>query len=578
MRRLGMLCVALALAAPARADQAGSSSGAPTPPALLQLAREFREWRRESTNKYADLGVRVAEQKKGLAEFKRRLEALRKDDWAVPIKVDFLVVRSEMDDLDFDLSVIRQVSRNPDFYIEEAVRPVARLIGGRYQSGKNMITVPYDAKRADAIINGLNDTQAVVEQAPRQLTEAVPEMADVAIERLENVRGNYNEFARVVGQYLPEAQKPQIARAAEAAATALEKYRTWLIAERPRMKAPYAIGRRAFEWYVQRVMMMPYTSDQLLTQAEVERDRGWAFLEFERLKNKNLPAPQPAATNAQYSEWKDATDVLSRMWAEEYNLFTRPNLGPMRDEDGGIWIEPFGLLAFPKQAHPERAKTEFLVPPDHWFSKIYWEKGHRLDPGVNHPHSDYPGHTFESAASNAAAREIRKGANGRGDAWCYYMEEAQLQLNYPFVRGPRIREWMYNLHIMRAERVYVAVKFADGSMKPADVEKHFMQNAPGMEPYVAKKHEVWRKYVDPAQVLTYQVGRAQIYELMGDRMKQLGDKFDMREFGDALLATGQIPISLARWELTGYDDEVKELWKPAPIPVSGTSISQPDYD
>ena len=55
---------------------------------------------------------------------------------------------------------------------------------------------------------------------------------------------------------------------------------------------------------------------------------------------------------------------------------------------------------------------------------------------------------------------------------------------------------MYSLAIMRAERVHVAVKFADGSMTPADVEKHFMQNVPWMEPHVAKKHEVWRKYVD----------------------------------------------------------------------------------
>jgi hypothetical protein len=85
---------------------------------------------------------------------------------------------------------------------------------------------------------------------------------------------------------------------------------------------------------------------------------------------------------------------------------------------------------------------------------------------------------------------------------------------------------------------------------------------------VAKKHEVWRKYVDPAQVLTYQVGRTQVYKLLMDRMKQLGDKFDYTAFHDALLATGQIQVSLARWEMTGLDDEAQTFWTRPELPVT----------
>ena len=59
----------------------------------------------------------------------------------------------------------------------------------------------------------------------------------------------------------------------------------------------------------------------------------------------------------------------------------------MRSEQGGIWIEPFGMMAFPEEPKPAGAKAEYLVGPDHWFSHIYWEVGHRLDPGTNHPHS-----------------------------------------------------------------------------------------------------------------------------------------------------------------------------------------------
>jgi|GEM_PF-2600427 len=553
-----------------------SSSSPDTPPELLALAKEFRNWRRSFYEGIPDYVKSVEEQKKGLEDFRRRLKAINPRSWPVPAQVDYLVVKIEMNDLEFQLKVIRQVSRNPDFYINEAVRRVSRLIGGRHQRGAG-ITVPYDEKRAKAIIQALEDTPKIIEQAPRGLTEAVPEMADMAIERLENVRENYGEFAKVVGQYLPEPYCSKIGPAADRAAKALEEYREWLVKNRPKFKAPCAIGREAFEWYVKNVLVMPYNSEQLIQQALMERHRNWVCLLWERLKNKNLERPKSyeeppsraAKTNKEYIEWKDATDVMTRIWAEKYDLFTIPEYasGPQRNMDGGIWIEPFGMLSFPKEPIKENFDTEFLVPPDHWFSHIYWEIGHRLDPGTNHPHTNIPGHNFENIVSQTECREIRKGHNTRGDSWLMQMEDAQLHLDYPFVRGQLIREWMYSLAIMRAERVYVAVKFADGSMRPEDVPEHMMKTVPWMEPYVAKKHELWRKFVDPGQVLTYQVGKFETFKLIRDMMMRLGDKFNYRELNDKILATGQIPISLARWEIAGIDEDCRHLWNDEPIPM-----------
>lgn len=560
MRAVAVL-VLLLIGSPQVAAQTGPSH----PSALVQLAKEFRAWRSQTSSEITDYGARVVAQRKGLVDFQRRLQALPADSWAVHAKVDYLVLRSEMDDLDFDLRVIRQVSRNPDFYVTEAVRAVTQHIGGRYQTGPG-VTVPYEEERAAAIVAALEATPGIVAQASQHLTEPVGEMADVAIERLDEIQASYRELAKVVAPHLPEPYRTRVTPAAERAGKAMADYRAWVTANRSQMTAPYAIGLPAFEWYVRNVMMMPYTAAELLTQAEMERVRGWAFLQMERQKNRHLPKAEAAKSNREYSEWKDATDVLSRLWAENLDLFTRPShVGPMRHREGGIWIEPFGMLAFPTEPIAEGAKAEFLVEPDHWFSHIYWEVGHRLDPGTNHAHSDYPGHTFERAVSQKATCDLRRGHSSRGDAWTYYMEELQLQLDYPFVRGPRIREWMYSLLIMRAERVYVAVKFAEGSMTPEQVSEHFMSEVPFMEPHVARKHEVWRKYVNPAQVLTYQVGRTQIYKLLMDRMQQLGDQFDYKAFHDALLATGQIPVSLARWEMTDLDDEVKTFWSRRPI-------------
>jgi uncharacterized protein (DUF885 family) len=118
---------------------------------------------------------------------------------------------------------------------------------------------------------------------------------------------------------------------------------------------------------------------------------------------------------------------------------------------------------------------------------------------------------------------------------------------------------------MRAERVHVAVKMADGTLTPEEVGQHMLDNVPWMEPFVAIEHEVWRKFTRPVGVVTYQVAAFQVMGLMRERMMQLGDDFDLRAFHDELMATGQIPISLARWEMTGSDDHIRHLWDTPPL-------------
>jgi hypothetical protein len=78
--------------------------------------------------------------------------------------------------------------------------------------------------------------------------------------------------------------------------------------------------------------------------------------------------------------------------------------------------------------------------------------------------------------------------------------------------------------------------------------------------------DVWYSLARPAFTLKYQVVKFELFKLLMDRMRQLGDEFNLTEFHEAFFATGQIPISLARWEMAGIDDDVKHLWERHPIP------------
>jgi len=40
----------------------------------------------------------------------------------------------------------------------------------------------------------------------------------------------------------------------------------------------------------------------------------------------------------------------------------------------------------------------------------------------------------------------------------------------------------------------------------------------------------------------------------------MGEKLSLKKFMDEFFASGIIPVSLIRWEMTGLEDEIKKLW------------------
>ena len=64
----------------------------------------------------------------------------------------------------------------------------------------------------------------------------------------------------------------------------------------------------------------------------------------------------------------------------------------------------------------------------------------------------------------------------------------------------------------------------------------------------------------PGYGASYLIGSVQLQQLIADRAMQLGSEFKLREFLDEFIASGWIPFSLIRWEMTGLDDQIKKLW------------------
>lgn len=69
--------------------------------------------------------------------------------------------------------------------------------------------------------------------------------------------------------------------------------------------------------------------------------------------------------------------------------------------------------------------------------------------------------------------------------------------------------------------------------------------------------EVDRYISWPGQALAYKMGELTIWELRAKAEKELGDDFDIREFHDAIVASGGLPLVLLRARIDEYIDDVK---------------------
>ena len=69
--------------------------------------------------------------------------------------------------------------------------------------------------------------------------------------------------------------------------------------------------------------------------------------------------------------------------------------------------------------------------------------------------------------------------------------------------------------------------------------------------------EIERYIVSPGQACAYKVGMLKIRELRGHAEQQLGAKFDLREFHDAVLKNGALPLEILEEQINAFIEEKK---------------------
>ncbi len=106
------------------------------------------------------------------------------------------------------------------------------------------------------------------------------------------------------------------------------------------------------------------------------------------------------------------------------------------------------------------------------------------------------------------------------------------------------------MELWRAGRLVVDTGLHDKKWTREQATQYLMDNTPNPESDCLKAIE--RYIVMPGQATAYKIGMNKIVELREAAKAELGDNFDIRDFHDAILATGPVPLDIMEEQVDAY--------------------------
>ncbi|MDQ3618393.1 MAG: DUF885 domain-containing protein [Pseudomonadota bacterium] len=125
-----------------------------------------------------------------------------------------------------------------------------------------------------------------------------------------------------------------------------------------------------------------------------------------------------------------------------------------------------------------------------------------------------------------------------GEGWGLYAERLGYDMGLYDDPYDRMGQLAYDM--WRAVRLVVDTGMHSKGWSRDRAIGYFMDNAPKTRQDVV--NEIDRYIGWPGQALAYKIGQLKISELREKATRELGDGFDLREFNDAVLVTGSVPL------------------------------------
>ena len=480
-------------------------------------------------------------------------------DVSVHDRVDYLLVRANMEGDWWHITQVRAVERNPSIYEGECSNGIFSLIKKPF--------APVDVRLKDAI-GRLRACPGVLKTGENNLTDVVREFAQVASDDIASGDALYTTSLDALAQQAPAAERAELSEARTQALQALHAYKAWLDARMASFHAGgFAVGKDQYDWYLRRVLLLPWDSDQIrqIGSVELARDRALQAWEAQRDRYASSTHKQPGFKNkAAFLQYYEAQTARVRSFVTSHGIVTVPS-----------WIGPFHIVELPKALaainpggfmNPpgvfDKDPEGFYFVPDYDPSNTSFfaaQARQAVLPVL--AHEGIPGHFLQFSIAYHNPDFIRhvQGDGVFAEGWAFYGEE-MLMRNGLYDDDPVSRATVLHLMRHRATRVGVDVGLATGAYTLPQAIEYFKDNA-GIDQATAYG-EGTRFAMDPGQAIDYLIGKTQIETLLGMAQDRERSTYTLKGFHDRLLSYGTVPFSTIRWEWFGDDAWVQQVLEP----------------
>lgn len=470
-----------------------------------------------------------------------RLNRFDISDWPIPQQVDWHLVRAEMNGYGFNQRVLQPWVRDPAFYntLRMARSDVPAHEGPTHHAVVEVWTYDFPLSRTEErrLVDELGVIPPLMTQAQKNLTGNARELWVAGIRDLRSQHTALDEVAAMAGN----SAGTELLQAIADAKSATDVLISWLEASASSKSGPSGIGKDEYTWYQQNVHLVPLTWDDEVRLLKRELARAWSSLKLEEQRNRDLPPMVAASTAEEYDAL--ATEAVERIM----NFLEQKEIVSVTDYMRPALLEHMGSF----------------VPEDK--RHFFWITAH-YDPAPLFTHFY---HWFELARMDLNPHDspIRQGAllynifDSRNEGTATGVEEMFMHAGL-YDDSPRSRELVWILLAQRAARGLGSLYAHANDMTMEEAGTVHMDGTPRGWMRTEKELLIFEQHLylrQPGYGTSYVTGKYLLERTLADFAKQQEDRdkeFQLKDFFDQLNAIDSIPISLARWEMTGLDDEI----------------------
>jgi uncharacterized protein (DUF885 family) len=302
------------------AQAAGAATGYDS---LVSLSNEWRTFASPTITKCLPdySAAAMAKKAQELGSYQSRLDAIDPQGWSDAQRIDYRLLKAELNGMDFDLRVLRPWARDPTFYasVWSEQSDVPEHEGPSSEPIIDLWKFSYPLSGADQqkLLCMIGAVPALLEQAKVNLKDSTARDLWVygtrAFREQSKTLADLEAGALTLRKLESTPDKASLKGASKALVNAVRKareatdaFRRWLDAEAPSKQGPSGVGKENYDWYMKNVHLVPYTWEQQVTLLRRELERSRASLALEQFRNRNLPPLDPVKTAADYQAMADA--------------------------------------------------------------------------------------------------------------------------------------------------------------------------------------------------------------------------------------------------------------------------------